>query len=453
MKSLSSRLIVTLSALLVVGFGLTLAALDFGFRELAERSRGEVLEANLVALIASAEFDAAGRLVPPSDLAEPRLSTPGSGLVATIRARRGTESWRSPSALGLTIHLDDDVKPGERHSLRLEAPDGTRFMALSMGVAWELSRSRTRDYVFTAAESLEPYYASLNRFRFELLAGFAVFTIVLLAGVVVSLRFLLQPLRRIEVEIAEIDAGQRERLGEDWPRELSGVAHNLNALLASEQERLARYRDTVGNLAHSLKTPLSVLRGALAGPGVPEPALIGAQIDRMQDIVKRQLDRAAAANPTVGATALPLAAVLGELASALTKVHADRARALEIGIDAAPELTHPIDRGDFLELAGNLADNACKWARGRVRLAVAPWTRSVWRRPGLVLEVIDDGPGIPAGDRARVRGRGIRLDERVPGQGLGLAMVEELARAYGGELELDESEWGGLAARVRLPGS
>lgn len=451
MKSLSSRLIVTLSALLVIGFGLTLAALDFGFRELAERSRGEVLEANLVALIASAEFDPTGRLVPPADLAEPRLSTPGSGLVATIRVRRGAESWRSPSALGLTIHLDDDVRPGERHSQRLEAPDGTRFIALSMGVAWELSRSRTRDYVFTAAESLEPYYASLNRFRFELLAGFVVFTMVLLAGVVVSLRFLLQPLRRIEAEIAEIDAGQRERLGEDWPRELSGVAHNLNALLASEQERLARYRDTVGNLAHSLKTPLSVLRGALAGPGAPDPALLGAQLDRMQDIVKRQLDRAAAANPTVGAAALPLAAVLAELAAALGKVHADRA--LDISVDAPAELTHPIDRGDFLELAGNLGDNACKWARSRVRLAVTPWTREGWRRPGLVLEVTDDGPGIPPGDRARVRGRGIRLDERVPGQGLGLAMVEELARAYGGELELDESGWGGLAARVRLPGS
>ena len=451
MKSLSARLIVTLSALLVVGFGLTLAALDLAFRGLAERSRSEVLEANLVALIASAEFDAGGRLMPPGDLSEPRLATPGSGLVATIRVRRGADSWRSPSSLGLTVKLDDDVRPGERHARRLEAPDGTRFLSLAMGVAWELSRGRTRDYVFTAAESLEPYYASLTRFRFELLAGFAAFTAVLLAAVVVSLRYLLRPLRRIEVEIAEIEAGHRERLGLEWPRELQGVALNLNTLLASEHERLARYRDTVGNLAHSLKTPLSVLRGALAAPTPPDSAMLSAQVDRMQDIVKRQLDRAAAAAPTVGAAALPIAAVLEELAGALAKVHAERG--LVITVAAAADLLHPIDRGDLLELAGNLADNACKWAHQRVRLGAAPWLQPAWRRPGLVLEIIDDGPGIAPGDRARVRGRGIRLDERVPGQGLGLAMVDELARAYGGEFELDRSEWGGLAARIRLPGS
>ena len=450
MKSLGARLLVTLSALLIVGFGLTLAALDLAFRARAERSRQEVLEAEVVALIATAEYDRAGRLV-PSELAEPRLNTPGSGLVAMIRARPGEESWRSASALGLTVHFDEDVEPGQHRATRHAAADGTRFLAFSLGVAWEAGRGRSRDYVFTAAESLEPYYRELARFRAELLAGFAAFTAALLAAAVLSLRHVLRPLRRIETEIAEVEAGRRERLGDGWPRELEGVAHNLNTLLSTEQQRRARYRNTVGNLAHSLKTPLAVMRGALEGDGALDRAQLGTQLDRMQDIVRHQLDRAAATAPAIGAAALALAAPLAELAAALCKVHAERHVAFELAVDAG--LSYPIDRGDLLELAGNLADNACKWARSRVRVAVEPWLRADWRRAGILLAVLDDGPGIPPAERERVRDRGVRLDERVAGQGLGLAMVEELVAAYGGEFELGTSELGGLAATVRLPGA
>ncbi len=450
MKSLGLRLVVTLSALLVVGFGLTLAALDFSFRGLAERSRQEVLEANVDALIAAAEFDRSGRLAPADPLPEPRLNTPGSGLVAMIRARRGAESWRSGSAVGLALRVEDDVRPGERRAHRLTAPDGTRFLAFSLGVSWETSRGRNRDYVFTAAESLEPYYDQLNRFRVELLAGFIAFTVVLLLGVVLSLRHLLRPLRRIEAEIAEIEAGRRERLGEGWPRELEGVAHNLNALLRVEHDRLARYRNTVGNLAHSLKTPLSVMRGALAGDAALDRTLVATQLDRIQDIVRHQLDRAAAAVPVVGTGALAIAAPLQELAAALGKVHAERG--LSIAVDAPAELAYPLERGDLLEIAGNLADNACKWARHAVQITAAAASRAEWRRPGLVLTVSDDGPGIPADERSRVLDRGVRLDEHVPGQGLGLAMVDELVKAHGGSLELGASAAGGLEAIVRLPG-
>jgi len=230
-----------------------------------------------------------------------------------------------------------------------------------------------------------------------------------------------------------------------------GVAHNLNALLRVEHDRVARYRNTVGNLAHSLKTPLSVMRGALGGNSAADRALIGAQLDRMQDIVRHQLDRAAAAVPVIGSHALPVAPVLHELAAALGKVHAERG--LAITVTATPELAYPLERGDLLEIAGNLADNACKWARHGVRIEAREWAGSDWRRPGLALSVSDDGPGIPADERARVRDRGVRLDERVPGQGLGLAMVDDLVKAYGGEFELGASAAGGLEAVVRLPGA
>ncbi len=451
MKSLSARLLITLGVLLALGFGLTLAALDLSFRARAERARQDVLDAHVVALIAAAELDRSGRLAPPDAMAEPRLNTPGSGLVTQIHLRRGAETWRSPSGLGLLLHLDDDPHPGERRSRQVAAADGTRFLVFSRGVAWDVSRTRSRDYVFTVAESLEPYYRELARLRAELLAGFATFTAVLLGGVLLCLRYLLAPLRRIESEIAQIEAGQRERLSTQWPRELDGVAHNLNALLRSDQQRLERYRNMLGDLAHSLKTPLTVMHGALERPDGPDRALLQAQLQRVQDIVRHQLDRAVATTPLVGAAALPLEPALRELVAALNKVHA--ARALSLQLDVAEGLAFPIDRGDLLELAGNLAENACKWARTTVRLEARAWMDPSWRRPGLELMVADDGPGIPPAERARVRARGVRLDEHVAGHGFGLAMVDELVRAYGGEFALDDSPLGGLAATIRLPGA
>lgn len=436
MKSLSGRLVVTLSVLLVVCFGLTLVALDLAFRDVAERSRREVLEANVLALIAVADFDADGRLTPPERLGEPRLETAGSGLVAEIVPRNGEPAWRSPSMVGVEAAFDVSVRPGERRSEKLAAVDGTRLLAYSLGVAWELPGRKAREYVFVAAESLEPYYAQLNRLRVRLLGGFAVVTAVLLLGVVLSMRKLLQPLRRIEAQIAEIEGGGRDQFEGEWPRELEGVAANLNALLRAERDRLRRYRNMLGNLAHTLKTPLAVLRGLAAAEPVERDAVL-AQLDRMQDIVQRQLDRAAATGPGVGVAALPVRPMLDELTAALAKVYAGRG--LAVAAEGDPELRYPIDRGDCLELAGNLADNACKWARTRVRVSVVAWREPGWRRTGIELRVEDDGPGIAEADRERVLGRGVRLDERVPGQGLGLAMVRELTLAYGGTLELAQA--------------
>lgn len=449
-KSLGARLVVTLSVLLVVCFGLTLTLLDFAFRDLSERSRRDVLEANVLALIAAVDFDSNGRLAPPGRLGEPRLETPGSGLIAEIRSADGTVQWRSPSAVGVEARVPGNVPPGEERTTKLAAGDGTRMLAFELGVAWELQGGGTRNFVFVAAESLEPYYRQLNVFRVQLLGGFAVFTAVLLLAVVLSLRQLLRPLRLMEAQIAAIESGEREQFDGAWPRELEGVAANLNALLRAERDRLRRYRDMLGNLAHSLKTPLSVLRGLAAAEPVERAAVVQ-QLDRMQDIVQRQLDRAVASGPGVGVAAVPVVPLLDELAGALAKVHA--ARGLTIEVTGERELRYPIDRGDCFELVGNLADNACKWARTRVVVAVESWREPGWRRPGLVLRVEDDGPGIPEAERGRVLDRGVRLDERVPGQGLGLAMVKDLVHAYGGSIELGVASLGGLAASIRLPGA
>jgi two-component system sensor histidine kinase PhoQ len=259
-----------------------------------------------------------------------------------------------------------------------------------------------------------------------------------------------RPLGRLQRQIAEVEGGTRSRLQGPWPSELVGVTGGLNALLATEQERLERYRATLGNLAHSLKTPLAALRGLVEAPAALEREAVAPQVDRMQDIVQYQLKRAVMGGGAATLAAVPVAPVLEDLRQALAKVYADRRVAIDLAVD--PAVAYPIDRSDLFELVGNLLDNACKYGRSRVRLAARTREEPQWRRPGLELTVEDDGPGIAPPDRDRVLERGARADERVAGQGIGLSVVRDVAAAYGGSVAIDASTLGGALLTVTLPG-
>lgn len=436
----------TLAAVLLVAAGAAAWSLDALYRNLGLRAQQDVLDAQVIALISSAEIGADGRLV-PQNLAEPRLATPGSGLYAEIEGASG--SWRSPSAVGSGLAFIAAPKPGERRFEHVRLSDGTRVLALSLGVHWEPESGAARDYVIRAAQSLEPWYAQLLRVRAGLVTGFLLLGLLLLGGLAVALRVSLGPLRRLEREISDIEAGRRESLGSGWPRELSGVTGNLNALLVGERKRLERYRTTLGNLAHSLKTPLAAIRGLLER-GESAPAALEPQLDRMQAIVQHQLKRAVFGGS--GATVADHAVLepLEQLRAALAKVYADKGIRMTLAV--APGTAYPIDAGDLLELAGNLMDNACKYCRSAVAIRATPWTAAEWRRPGFVLEVEDDGSGIAPAERARVLERGVRADESVAGQGIGLSVAREIAAAYSGTLEIGESRLGGARVCLRLPG-
>jgi len=438
--------VLTLAAVLLVAAGAAAWSLDALYRNLGLRAQQDVLDAQVIALISSAEIGADGRLV-PQNLVEPRLATPGSGLYAEIEGASG--SWRSPSAVGSGLAFIAAPKPGERRFEHVRLSDGTRVLALSLGVHWEPESGAARDYVIRAAQSLEPWYAQLLRVRAGLVTGFLLLGLLLLGGLAVALRVSLRPLRRLEREISDIEAGRRESLGSGWPRELSGVTGNLNALLVGERKRLERYRTTLGNLAHSLKTPLAAIRGLLER-GESAPAALEPQLDRMQAIVQHQLKRAVFGGS--GATVADHAVLepLEQLRAALAKVYADKGIRMTLAV--APGTAYPIDAGDLLELAGNLMDNACKYCRSAVAIRATPWTAAEWRRPGFVLEVEDDGSGIAPAERARVLERGVRADESVAGQGIGLSVAREIAAAYSGTLEIGESRLGGARVCLRLPG-
>jgi two-component system sensor histidine kinase PhoQ len=444
--SLRARLLLTLAALLLVAAAAAAIALDSLYRNLGLRALEDVLDAQVIALISTAELGSDGLLV-PQNLAEPRLAAPGSGLYAEILGSQG--SWRSPSAVGSGLNLPAEPLPGERRLEYAQLADGTPIVGLSLGVRWETEEGQARDFVIRAAQSLVPWQRQLARVRAGLASGFLLLALLLLGGLAFALRLALQPLRRLEREIIDIEAGRRESLGSGWPRELAGVTGNLNALLRGERKRLERYRTTLGNLAHSLKTPLAALRG-LVERGDAQPAALAPQIDRMQAIVQHQLKRAVFGGSAATLIDQPVAEPLEQLRSALAKVYADKRIAMNVAV--AQGTAYPIDAGDFLELAGNLMDNACKYGRGAVAVRATPWTAADWRRPGLVLEVEDDGAGIEPADRAHVLERGVRADESVSGQGIGLSVAREIAAAYSGTIEIGESRLGGARVCVRLPG-
>jgi len=288
----------------------------------------------------------------------------------------------------------------------------------------------------------------------QLFGGFSVVMLLLLGTLAILLRRLLSPLRRVEQEIEAIEAGDMTEVGTGYPRELLGITTNLNTLLKSERERLARYRNTLGNLAHSFKTPLAVMRNLLSSAQVrdlPIARQLDEQVGRMDDIVKYQLKRAAVSGGTgLGTAPVPVREALEALRGALLKVYIDRQ--LECELHVAEGCLYFGDREDLTEIAGNLMDNACKWAQHRIRLHVerVPAPPQA-RRDGLSLIVEDDGPGIPADEYGHVLERGARLDERVSGQGIGLSVVRELVQLNGGTVTIGTSELGGARIEVRLP--
>lgn len=444
--SLQARLLVTLALLLIATAAIAAWSLESWYRDLGLRTRQEVLDAQVIALISSADIDAEGRLV-PQNLVEPRLATPGSGLYAEIVGSRG--SWRSPSALGSGLNLAAQPAAGERAFENARLADDTRVLGLSLGIRWELEDGSSRDFVVRAAESLEPWYREIARVRTWLATGSILLALLLLGGLALALRIALRPLHRLESEIVDIEAGRRERLSGGWPRELAGVTGNLNALLTGERKRLERYRATLGNLAHSLKTPLAAMRSLLER-GQADPGALSPQLDRMQDIVQHQLKRAVFGGSGATLTDLAVQEPLEQLRAALGKVYAEKP--VRVTLSIAPGTAYPIDAADFLELAGNLMDNAWKYCKGEIAVRVTPWTSAEWRRPGLAIDIEDDGRGIPPGERQRVLERGARADESVAGQGIGLSVAREIAAAYSGTLDIGDGRLGGARVTLRLPG-
>jgi len=442
--SLSRRLLISVAVPLALFFVVMSFVLDSGFRTLSDRQVHALLNSQIVTLIAAAEPDSSGGYAAPLSGLDARLTSPDSGLYAQIRSNNLV--WRSPSTAGVPIDFGPALAQGDR-TFNYTLVGHTRLATESRGISFaDDPKQPGHALTFTVAVSLTPYEAQLWAFRSRMLGWFTGLMVLLLLSLAAILRGVLAPLRRLEREIHEVEEGRSEMLGSGYPRELSGVARHLNALLVGERKRVARYRDTLGNLAHGLKTPLAVMRATLHldhGSG-GSPNAMGNEIDRMTDIIEHQLKRAAASGGALlGQAPVAVAVVASDLRGALLKVYSRKDLSIELAIQEGSYFIG--DRGDFVELLGNLMDNACKWCQEKVRVAVSV-------EDSLVLLVEDDGPGIAEENRVKVLERGVRTDEKVPGHGLGLAMVHDTVDLYGGKLAVEESPLGGARFSLRLPG-
>lgn len=459
LRSIATRLFLSAafwSGLILLIAGLTLSAVNRGASEQDFDERLGVYLRTLVAELASPGDEQHGEI---GQLGEPMFDLPLSGWYwqvtrldtdkAEVRASRSLFAERLPKMADVGVQAGSG---GSRHGYT-KGPDDRRLRQLERLIdAGDQGR-----YLVQVAGSTEEVDADVARFNLSLGATFSLLALALVASTALQVRFGLRPLRRLQEEVGSIRRGEGERMAGDYPRDIAPLASELNLLIASNRKIVERARTHVGNLAHALKTPLSVIvNEADAHRTEPEAMALAEKVAEqttiMRDQVSYYLDRArAAARSTMIGTATDVKPVIDGLVRTFTKIYAQRDIAFSSDVPQA--LRFRGERQDLEDLIGNLVDNAGKWARGQVDVTVRPAAPGAGRDQGagILVTVDDDGPGLPAGERALVTRRGRRMDETKPGSGLGLSIVADLVGVYGGSLSLGDSPLGGLRAVLELP--
>ena len=448
--SLHSRLLLAASVVLTAFFGLTGLVLERAYRHSAEQAVRDRLQGQVIALIAAIEPHRDGSVYLANALAEGRFFTVASGLYGQVQRNDGHSGWTSPSLEQQTLDVGAGLARGKQRFAVIQHV-GEPLFVYSLGVSWDDKASFGQSYTFSVAESQRGYLQQLAAYHHLLWGWLGAVAIGLLVIQGSILRWGLAPLRRLATDLADIEANRQSVLQGHYPKELRGLTGNLNALLAGQRSRIQRYRHALGDLAHSLKTPLALLSGIAETkqPTAEQNHLLSEQIERMTRIVDYQLQRAAASGRTVLSGPVMLQDLADKVMAALNKVYASKGVRGECEIE--PELHSHADHDDLMEVLGNLLDNAYKWCRQRVLLTVTRIHDET--SPGIELCVEDDGDGIDNALREHVLQRGNRADETTAGHGIGLAVVQNIAEAYGGAITITRSRWQGARVCVRLPAS
>ena len=447
--SLQARSTFAAFVALVAFLGLTGFALDQAYYDAAVAAMRDRLQSYVYAYLAGIEVSRGLKLIPPETPPNPDFARPGSGLYAVILGEEDALHWESPSALGRALPLDHKLQPnGSEFDGPIPTSIGNVFV-FSQGVSWEVDTRRPINLTVHVAQSEQPFKRQIAAFRRTLTRWLGGLGLALLILQLALLRWGLLPLRRVKHDVDQVMRGDSERLPGSYPPELTLLANSLNEMIEFGREQLERYRNTMSDLAHSLKTPLAVLRSELDGTDDVQRLrkTVGEQTQRMHDIVSYQLSRATAGRHEVFSAALAIEPAAEGIVTSLEKVYKARKVLCEFDID--PEARFFGAEGDLMELMGNLLENGFKWARSSVLLTVKrlPMARG-GRRPGIEISVEDDGPGIPEEKIEYLLQRGVRGDERVQGHGIGLAIVQDIVKGYRGTLEVRRSQNLGGAAFV-----
>ncbi|MBK5000629.1 histidine kinase [Pseudomonas sp. S31] len=441
-RSLRVRLMLAAAVLALLFMLALLPALQQAFSLALQESIEQRLASDVTTLISAARIEHA-QLQMPDVLPDERYNLPASGLLGYIFDRDGKLVWRSKATLDKRIDYQPRYDGSGNEFARIQRADGEEFFVYDVEI--KLLGGQTAAYSVVALQPVREYEHTLDGLRKNLYLGFGAALLALLALLWAGLTWALRSLRRLSLELDEVEAGARDGLSREHPRELLRLTGSLNRLLRSEREQRQRYRDSLGDLAHSLKTPLAVLQGVGESMGQragerEQARVLQTQIERMSQQIDYQLQRASLRKSGLVRHSVQLRPVLESLCSTLAKVYRDKQ--VEVTLTVAQQATVPMERGALLELLGNLLENAYRLCLGQVRVSLVG-------APGsLVLAVEDDGPGVPADQRERILERGERLDRQHPGQGIGLAVVKDIVESYDAELSLEDSPLGGAAFRI-----
>ncbi len=447
--SLQARLLLAAMLVLTIFTGLTGLVLDKAFRQSAEAAMQDRLQGYLFTLLAAVDVNDAGTPRFSRNLPDARFDQPGSGLYASVTAPGQSVRLNSPSLLGIDLPPLPQIPVGQ-YQYDSIVLDNEPHYRLAYQVRWEVAPGRDIPLDFQIAVDLQSYQQQIATYRHNLWGWLGGAVILLLLIQAWILRWSLQPLRKVAMDLAQIEAGKAERLDGRYPKELQQLTDKLNDLLDHTRSQLKRYRDSLGNMAHSLKTPLAILANTLSlkqsdtATVQQTPAEAQEQLQRIRQIIDYQLQRAATAGQTSLGTTTPLQPLVVKIINAMQKVYADKTVQIENLV--SNDLRCQCDEGDLMEVLGNLIENAYKWSQQHVRISAEPVTTA-----GVEICIEDDGPGIPADVRDRVLQRGQRADPTTAGHGIGLAMVHEIVLLYGGNLKIDTSPLGGAAIHLRLP--
>lgn len=452
LQSLRARVLLWVSVALLVLFAITIVGLDAISHNSSELALRDELQEHLLGVIAAAEESEDEELSVPDDAPlDARMTLPDSGdssVYGAIWDVDGVAIWRSASWSERNWFVDRLPVPGERIYLDVEEASLPPLEGLLMGIEWDFHDGSSLPYTFGVAVPRQTYADREASFRRNLIGWFVAMAAIMLLVLTIVLRYALKPLRRLVTEVGEIEAGRRQAVGEALPTELTPLARNLNFLIDSERRRSVRYRNTLDDLAHSLKTPLAAIRALLTERATTDPDSLAQSLDRevgrMDQRISYQLRRARASGGTgFGLAPVGLADIVEDIVGTLDKVYRDKQVSCELDIDAGA--SYQADPGDLNEIVGNLLDNAYKYCRRRVLVQV----RALPDRVEILTR--DDGPGLPPDAGEAVIERGARADETVPGQGIGLAVVAETVELYQGRVALGVSPLGGTEVCVSLP--
>ena len=450
LNSLAFRLFASAAAWTLVVLPVTAILLISLYRQAVERNFDARLNVYLTSLVASTTQGGATTPKEPTTLGEPVFGIPFSGWYWQIKPLNGATrpEFVSDSLLDQQLRLpsQNEVPPDTSLTRRAYAagPEQQRLRVVEREI--KLAGPLSTPYSYAVAGDAREIDRDLAEFTTMLIAALAVLGLGLLVATFFQVRFGLSPLRTMRQNLAEIRSGEAEQLEGELPEEIRPLQQELNALIQSNREIVDRARTHVGNLAHALKTPLTVISNEARAHEGPLSSKVIEQAQIMRTQITHHLDRArvAARSSVIGDTT-DVDGVLQALKRTVDRLYEERG--LDVEVASISGLKFQGEKQDFEEMVGNLLDNACKWARSRVRAEAQPGKGAA----RFTVIVDDDGPGLTEAELAKGVRRGQRLDETKPGSGLGLSIVADLAHLYKGRFELEPSPEGGLRARLELP--